>query len=50
MYFTDRELGVWDLEQLQANEKHALAVKQLKDLFFMKRKQMVTRHDKVYSI
>ena len=41
-----REAAIWELEEKQLQEKHQLASRQLKDLFFLKRHQMLTRHDK----
>ena len=42
-----REAAIWELEEWQLREKHQLSKKQLKDLFFLKRHQMHTRHEKV---
>ena len=42
-----REAAIWELEEKQLQEKHQLAKRQLKDFFFLKRHQMLTRHEKV---
>jgi len=42
-----REAAIWELEEKQLEEKHQLAKRQLKDLFFLKRHQMITRHERV---
>ena len=42
-----REAAIWELEKQQLHEKHQLAKSQLKDMFFLKRHQMLTRHQKV---
>jgi STE20-like kinase len=42
-----REAAIWELEEEHLNEKTNLARRQLKDLFFLKRHQMMTRHGKV---
>ena len=44
---TAREAAIWELEERQLHEKHQLAKRQLKELFFLKRRQMLTRHEKV---
>jgi len=45
-----REAAIWELEKQQLHEKHQLAKSQLKDMFFLKRHQMLTRHQKVSAI
>ena len=45
--FTAREAAIWELEKQQLHEKHQLAKSQLKDMFFLKRHQMLNRHQKV---
>ena len=45
--FVAREAAIWELEERQLHEKHQLAKRQLKDLFFLKRHQMLNRHEKV---
>ena len=42
-----REAAIWELEERQLHEKNQLAKRQLKDLFYLKRHQMLTRHEKV---
>ena len=49
-FFSAREAAIWELEKQQLHEKHQLAKSQLKDMFFLKRHQMLTRHQKVYII
>ncbi|XP_013774676.1 serine/threonine-protein kinase 10-like isoform X2 [Limulus polyphemus] len=41
-----REAAVWELEERHLHEKYQLAKKQLKDIFFLQRHQMVIRHEK----
>ncbi|KAL0269444.1 UNVERIFIED_CONTAM: hypothetical protein PYX00_007175 [Menopon gallinae] len=41
-----RESTLWDLEERQIHEKQQLAKRQLKDIFFLQRHQMLIRHDK----
>ncbi|XP_064631284.1 serine/threonine-protein kinase 10-like isoform X4 [Lineus longissimus] len=41
-----REAAIWEMEERHQHEKHQLAKRQLKDMFFLKRHQMLTRHDK----
>ncbi|XP_046386682.1 serine/threonine-protein kinase 10 [Ischnura elegans] len=41
-----RESALWELEERQIHEKQQLAKRQLKDIFFMQRHQMLTRHEK----
>ena len=38
---------MWEMEKEQLHEKNQLAKCQLKDMFFLKRHQMLTRHQKV---
>ena len=47
LYISAREAATWELEKQQLHEKHQLAKSQLKDMFFLKRHQMLTRHQKV---
>jgi len=47
LVFEAREAAIWELEEQHLNEKTTLAKRQLKDLFFLKRHQMMTRHGKV---
>lgn len=44
---TAREAAIWELEEKHLTEKTNLAKRQLKDLFSLKRLQMMTRHEKV---
>lgn len=46
--FLAREAAIWELEERQLQEKHQLAKRQLKDIFFLQRHQMLTRHEKVF--
>jgi STE20-like kinase len=46
---TAREAAIWELEEKHLTEKTNLAKRQLKDLFSLKRLQMMTRHEKVVS-
>ncbi|XP_044740531.1 serine/threonine-protein kinase 10 isoform X3 [Chrysoperla carnea] len=41
-----REAAMWELEEKQIHEKHQLSKRQLKDIFFLQRHQMLVRHDK----
>uniref|UniRef100_A0A6M2DVN4 Putative serine/threonine protein kinase n=1 Tax=Xenopsylla cheopis TaxID=163159 RepID=A0A6M2DVN4_XENCH len=41
-----REALLWELEEKQIHEKHQLAKRQLKDIFFLQRHQMIIRHEK----
>lgn len=42
-----REAAVWELEERHLQEKHQLSKRQLKDIFFLQRHQMLVRHEKV---
>ena len=41
-----REAALWELEERHLHDKHQLAKRQLKDIFFMQRHQMLVRHEK----
>lgn len=41
-----RESALWDLEERQIHEKHQLAKRQLKDVCFLQRHQMLIKHEK----
>ncbi|XP_077298165.1 sterile20-like kinase [Arctopsyche grandis] len=41
-----REAALWELEEKQIHEKFQLTKRQLKDVFFLQRHQMLVRHDK----
>jgi STE20-like kinase len=41
-----REAAIWELEERQIHEKQQLAKRQLKDIFFLQRHQMLIRHEK----
>jgi len=41
-----REAAIWELEERQLHERHQLAKRQLKDLFFLQRHQMLVHHEK----
>ncbi|XP_018327866.1 serine/threonine-protein kinase 10 isoform X2 [Agrilus planipennis] len=41
-----REAALWEIEEKQIHEKHQLIKRQLKDIFFLQRHQMLNRHDK----
>lgn len=41
-----REAALWELEERHLHEKHQLAKRQLKDIFFLQRHQMLVRHEK----
>ncbi|XP_059084323.1 serine/threonine-protein kinase 10-like isoform X3 [Tigriopus californicus] len=41
-----REAAIWEMEERQLHEKHQLAKRQLKDLFFLQRHQMLVHHEK----
>jgi len=42
-----REAAIWELEERHFKDKAHLARRQLRDLYFLKRHQLITRHDKV---
>jgi len=42
-----REAAIWELEEQHLKDKAQLARRQLKDLYFIKRYQMINRHEKV---
>jgi len=41
-----REAAIWEMEERQLHERHQLAKRQLKDLFFLQRHQMLVHHEK----
>eukprot|EP00095_Tigriopus_kingsejongensis_P008515 maker-scaffold181_size278858-snap-gene-1.33 protein:Tk08515 transcript:maker-scaffold181_size278858-snap-gene-1.33-mRNA-1 annotation:"ste20-like serine threonine-protein kinase" len=41
-----REAAIWEMEERQLHEKHQLAKRQLKDMFFLQRHQMLVHHEK----
>merc|ERR1719348_811604 len=41
-----REAALWEMEERQLHERHQLAKKQLKDMFFLQRHQMLVHHEK----
>ncbi|XP_058808157.1 serine/threonine-protein kinase 10 isoform X2 [Phymastichus coffea] len=41
-----RELAIWELEERQIHERQQLLKRQLKDIFFLQRHQMLIRHEK----
>ena len=41
-----RESAIWELEERQIHERQQLLKKQLKDIFFLQRHQMLIRHEK----
>ena len=41
-----RESALWETEERHLHEKHQLAKRQLKDIFFLQRHQMLLRHEK----
>lgn len=45
-----KEAAQWELEKRQMHERHQLANRQLKDIFFLQRHQMLVRHEKVSVI
>ena len=42
-----KEAAQWELEKKHMHERHQLANRQLKDIFFLQRHQMLVRHEKV---
>ena len=38
-----REAAIWEMEERQLHERHQLAKRQLKDMFFLQRHQMLVR-------
>lgn len=41
-----RESALWEMEERHLHEKHQLSKRQLKDIFFLQRHQMLIRHEK----
>jgi len=41
-----REAALWEMEERQLHERHQLAKRQLKDMFFLQRHQMLVHHEK----
>lgn len=41
-----RESALWEMEERHLHEKHQLSKRQLKDIFFLQRHQMLLRHEK----
>ena len=41
-----REAALWEMEERQLHERHQLAKRQLKDMFFLQRHQMLIHHEK----
>lgn len=41
-----RESAIWELEERQIHERQQLLKRQLKDIFFLQRHQMLIRHEK----
>ncbi len=41
-----REAAIWEMEERQLHERNQLAKRQLKDLFFLQRHQMLVHHEK----
>jgi STE20-like kinase len=41
-----REAAIWEMEERQLHEKNQLAKRQMKDLFFLQRHQMLVHHEK----
>merc|ERR1711874_658 len=41
-----REAAIWEMEERQLHERHQLAKRQLKDMFFLQRHQMLVHHEK----
>lgn len=39
-----REAAIWEMEERQLHERHQLAKRQLKDMFFLQRHQMLVRN------
>ena len=44
-----REAALWEMEERQLHEKHQLAKRQLKDMFFLQRHQMLVRLNLVFK-
>jgi len=42
-----RESAIWELEERHIHDRHQLAKRQLKDIFFLQRHQIIVRHEKV---
>ena len=40
-----REAAIWEMEERQLHERHQLAKRQLKDMFFLQRHQMLVREE-----
>ena len=47
-----REAAIWEMEERQLHERHQLAKRQLKDMFFLQRHQMLVtiKHKLIYSL
>jgi len=41
-----REAALWEMEERQLHERHQLAKRQLKDMFFLQRHQMLVHHER----
>jgi len=41
-----REAAIWEMEERHLHERHQLAKRQLKDMFFLQRHQMLVHHEK----
>ncbi|XP_054984213.1 serine/threonine-protein kinase 10 [Sorex araneus] len=42
----DREAALWDMEELQLQERHQLVKQQLKDQYFLQRHELMRKHEK----
>ena len=45
-FFPFLQAAIWEMEERQLHERHQLAKRQLKDLFFLQRHQMLVHHEK----
>ena len=46
VYLLFFQAAIWEMEERQLHERHQLAKRQLKDLFFLQRHQMLVHHEK----
>ena len=44
-----REAAIWEMEERQLHESHQLAKRQLKDMFFLQRHQMLVSHRNIIT-
>jgi len=47
---TEKEAITWEIEQRHLHERYQLHKRLLKDFYFLRRHQMLTRHEKVRPV